>query len=283
MQLSADVGAVIVNHNGADVVGACIDALRAAGVRDIVVVDNGSSDGSPEVIARHDDQVRVERLNNVGFGRGVNHGVAMLDSTYLLSINPDARVRPGALDRMVARLATDDRIGVVGPTIVTPEGTRYPSTRRFPNLVDAIGHGVVGMFFPNNQWSRRYKRVDESLEAEEDIDWVSGSAMLIRRRAFDDIAGFCPDYFMYFEDVDFCWRIHEAGWRIAFVPDAEVLHIGGTSTAKKPYRMIIAHHRSAVRYVWRTTKGISRGWLPIITVGLIVRGLVAIARQALAK
>jgi N-acetylglucosaminyl-diphospho-decaprenol L-rhamnosyltransferase len=122
---------------------------------------------------------------------------------------------------------------------------------------------------------------DIDQEATSPVDWVSGACFMARRRALDELGGFDESYFMYLEDVDLCWRAHRAGWTVAYVPTAVVTHVQGVSTAGHPYRMLVAHHRSAFRFAARTAEGRHRVALPGVALILAARLALASARQAL--
>ncbi|MGH9071130.1 MAG: glycosyltransferase family 2 protein [Acidimicrobiales bacterium] len=275
------VGAVIVNYNAGDYLSACVASLRSEGISAVVVVDNGSSDGSSSVLAAADAGARIiVPGRNLGYGRGVNRGLAELPGSELVLVgNPDIVVRPGAVAALVAALDGDPAIGLVGPRIEEPDGTLYPSARTFPNLGDSVGHGFVGLVAPDNRWSRRYKMADWDHASEREVDWVSGACFLARRAALDAIGGFDTRYFMFSEDVDLCWRAGRAGWRVAYEPAATVTHVKGVSVEHHPYAMIVAHHRSLLRFAARSAEGRSRALLPVVAAGLSVRtGLACLGR-----
>jgi N-acetylglucosaminyl-diphospho-decaprenol L-rhamnosyltransferase len=165
--------------------------------------------------------------------------------------------------------------------IRTPAGDRYPSARRFPSLIDAGGHALLGLFLPNNPFTRNYQRSDMDVAADtpQRVDWLSGACFLVRRSAFESVGGFDEAYFMYAEDADLCWRLARAGWGTMYVPTAEVLHIQGVSTDHHPYRMIVEHHRSLLRFAGRSTDGWRRLLLPLVAVGIGVRALLACTRR----
>jgi N-acetylglucosaminyl-diphospho-decaprenol L-rhamnosyltransferase len=194
---------------------------------------------------------------------------------YLLVCNPDLVVKPGTISNLVTAMDRDRAVAIAGPRLVNADGTLYPSARAFPSLVDAIGHGVLGLFRPGNRFSRRYKLLDWDHAHAREVDWVSGAFFLVRRDAWDAIDGFDPRYFMYMEDVDLCWRASRAGWRVVYEPSGEVVHLQGMSTDRRPYRMILAHHRSLWRFACRSTGGWRRALLPLVAVGLASRAGVA--------
>ncbi|HET6795087.1 MAG TPA: glycosyltransferase family 2 protein [Acidimicrobiales bacterium] len=274
------VAAVVVNYNAAAYLTGCVASLRAEGLADVVVVDNGSVDGSGEVMAAADPGARfLPTGRNLGYGGGANVGIRATASDHVLVCNADLTIEPGAVSAMVAALEADPRRGIVGPLIRDPDGSLYPSVRTFPALGDAIGHAFLGLVAPDNRWSRRYKMLgwDHAVPAE--VDWVSGACFLARRRLLDELGGFDEAYFMYSEDVDLCWRAWRAGWKVAYEPAAEVVHVQGVSANRHPYRMIAAHHRSLLRFAARTTTGWRRGLLPVVAAGLALRALLAMVQR----
>ena len=277
----SDVAAVIVNYNVRDHLLACVRSLREEGVQEIVVVDNDSRDGSGAALAAADPDARfVPAGANLGFGRAANRGVAATDGSRLLILNPDAVVEAGCVKALAAALDGDDALAVVGPRVDNPDGTRYPSARRFPDLGVAAGHAFLGLVRPGNRFTRRYRMLDHDPDRADDVDWVSGTCMLVRRAAFDAVGGFDEAYFMYVEDVDLCWRLGQAGWRVGYEPAAGVVHTVGASSERAPYRMIAAHHRSLLRFAVRSTTGPRRLVLPLVAVGLGVRTVLAWVQRA---
>jgi N-acetylglucosaminyl-diphospho-decaprenol L-rhamnosyltransferase len=276
------VSAVVVNHEAGDALVQCVATLRLEGIADVIVVDNASSDGSTEALLSADDAVRlVQTGTNLGYGAAANRGIDMTGSELVLVSNPDVAVHGGALRALVEVLGADPTIAIVGPRILEADGTRYPSARRFPSLVDAAGHALLGDLVPGNRFTRRYRLGYVDAEEVTDVDWVSGACFLARRRALEELHGFDQSYFMYAEDTDLCWRARRAGWGVRFVPSAVVTHLQGISTARHPYRMLVAHHRSVFRFAARTEQGWRRLALPATAVFLTLRLGVMCARQAL--
>jgi N-acetylglucosaminyl-diphospho-decaprenol L-rhamnosyltransferase len=276
------VAAVVVNHEAGEALVECVKTLRAEGISEVIVVDNASSDGSTEALVVADGAVRlVQTGTNLGYGAAANRGIDASGSELVLVSNPDVVVHRGALAALVEVLGADPTVAIVGPRILEFDGTRYPSARRFPSLVDAAGHALLGDLVPTNRFTRRYRLGYVDAEEVTDVDWVSGACFLARRRALDELHGFDESYFMYAEDTDLCWRARRAGWGVLFVPGAVVTHLQGISTARHPYRMLVAHHRSVFRFAARTERGWRRLALPAMAVFLALRLGVMCARQAL--
>jgi N-acetylglucosaminyl-diphospho-decaprenol L-rhamnosyltransferase len=272
---SSDTGerrwaAVVVSYNGGDLLERCVRSILAetsAGVPDVVVVDNGSSDGSLERLrtAFPTGTVRiVEAPGNVGYARGANLGIATTDTPVVAVLNADVEVAAGVAGAMVDALAADARLGAVGPRVLNVDGSVYPSARADPGLGVAAGHAALGLVWPTNPFTRRYRQLDCDPNVAREVDWISGAALWLRREALDDVGGWDERYFMYMEDLDLCLRLRRAGWRVSYEPGGEVVHVQGASTSQRPYRMIAEHHRS----VWRFAARRYRGWRRVLLVPL---------------
>jgi len=278
------IAAVVVSFNTGPALVECVASLRANGVAEIVVVDNGSTDGSRAALDAADPQARwVPSGSNLGYGRAANLGAAQVAGMDLLICNPDLVLEPGAVSALARRLDAVGGLGVVGPLIRNPDGSCYPSARTFPDIVDALGHGLFGLVAPRNRFTRRYRLLDWDHAEATEVDWVSGACFLARRRAWDEVGGFDPAFFMYMEDVDLSWRLRDAGWTVGYEPAAEVVHLQGMSANQHPYRMLAAHHASMWRFAWRTTTGARRLFLPLIGVGLAARFVVSAAAHKRAR
>jgi N-acetylglucosaminyl-diphospho-decaprenol L-rhamnosyltransferase len=273
----APLRVVVVTYSPGPSLPAFLDSLRTATSLpyEVVLADNGSTDGVPEAAAG--PQVRlVPTGGNVGYGTAANVGARGFDGEWLVVANPDVTWSPGSLDALLAAAERWPRAGCLGPAIRTPDGRLYPSARAFPSLGRGIGHALLGWAWPANPWTRSY-RAETGTPAEGTAGWLSGSCMLLRRTAFDVVGGFDPSYFMYCEDMDLCRRLVDAGWSSIYVPSAVITHEGGHATARAAGAMLREHHRALYRYLSRQYSGTA--WAPVrvlLGVGLLLRYLLAV-------
>ncbi|HVB06885.1 MAG TPA: glycosyltransferase family 2 protein [Acidimicrobiales bacterium] len=272
MAEGAAVAAVVVNRDGGDSLLGCVESLRAAGVEQVVVVDNASSDGSPARLVAADPAARlVPTGENLGYGRAANRGAARTEAPYLLVCNPDLVAHADAVKVLVAELEQRPEVAAVGPKILDVHGAVYPSARAIPSLVTGAGHALLAPFFPDNPWTRSYRLAEADPGSGREVDWVSGAFLLLRRVAFESVGGFDERYFMYVEDLDLCWRLGRAGWKVRYAPEAVIVHEQGQSAARHPLRMLAAHHRSTWRFECRHARGLERALLPVIGLALLAR------------
>ena len=207
------VTAVIVNYNSADDIFECLDSLRASEHPvELVVVDNASTDGSPDQLASLDDVRLVRSARNLGFGGGVNLGVRTVDPDgAILLVNPDATLAPDAVGRLVETLQSRPLAAAVGPLVCNPDGTVQPSKRTFPTWTQAAMHATIGVFWPGNPGTRAYVCADAPEDRPSRVGWLSASVLLVRAEAFRDVGMFDERFFFYVEDLDLCRRFADAG------------------------------------------------------------------------
>lgn len=277
--------AVVVNFESGPLLLECVRSLLAddsAGVPEIVVVDNGSSDGSVAALrAEHPDVTVVDAGGNVGYAAAANRGIAATSAPHVAIGNPDLVVAPGTAAALLSRLDAEPDLAAVGPALFNPDGSQYPSARTHAPTTDAVGHALLGRWVPGNRFTRRYRQLDAAWDRPRDVDWVSGALLFLRRTALDSVGGWDERYFMYLEDVDLCWRLRRMGWRVAYEPAGRAIHVQGASTAAHPYRMIVEHHRSAYRFATRRWQGPQRLLLGPAACFLAVRAVFALAARAL--
>lgn len=277
--MTVDVTVSIVNWNTADELRGCLDSVLAQNGHtsfSVTVVDNASSDGSAEMVAsEYAGRVcLITNSKNLGFGAGHNQAIRISDSRYVLLLNPDCRIPdPEALRKMVEFMDANPDIGMLGPRVLNPDGSLQYSARRYPTPFAAIfRHTILGKLFPNNRFVREYMMTDWSHDEVRDVDWLSGSALLVRKETMDQIGLLDEQFFMYVEDVDWCRRAHAGGWRVVYFPMTVVTHRIGAASDQNPVPMIRQHHRSMLRYYLKYNgRGPGVILTPIVMLGLWLR------------
>lgn len=273
----AAVAVVTVAYRSNDVLPGFLESIEAASAAPVhcVIVDNRPGEGSLAADLAHQHGAHYIALpSNPGYGGAINAGVASLATSvrWVLVSNPDVVLHAGVIDALAAVGESDERIAAIGPAVLNPDGTVYPSARRVPSLRTGVGHALFVNLWTDNPWTKRYRQdADEAVTAR-DAGWLSGACLLIRRDVFDALGGFDEGYFMYFEDVDLGYRLGKAGWRNRYEPSTAVTHVGGHTAARDSAVMIRAHHTSARRFITRKYSG----WhlWPVraaLSVGLAVR------------
>jgi N-acetylglucosaminyl-diphospho-decaprenol L-rhamnosyltransferase len=220
----------------------------------VIMADNGSNDGAPEEALTRYPNVRLLRTGgNLGYGSAVNRAVAEVfsesdDSDFFVVANPDVQWGPSSIDALLDAAERWPRAGALGPLIRDPDGSVYPSARHLPSLIRGGMHAVVGPFWKANPWTAEYRQ-ERTEPSERAVGWLSGSCLLLRRSAFDQVSGFDERYFMYMEDVDLGDRLGRADWQNVYVPSAEILHDKGHATGREPARNLAAHHTSTYTFL----------------------------------
>jgi N-acetylglucosaminyl-diphospho-decaprenol L-rhamnosyltransferase len=280
--LQVKAAVVVVTYQSSADIQSCLDSFASDPlIGSIVVVDSGSPDVAVtlDIVGKYAN-VRFEAVgSNIGFGAACNRGVANTTEQIVVLLNPDTELAPGCISALVLAMQRtgSERTAVIGPIVTNPDGTVYPSARVFPSIVTSIVHGFVGIVAPKNRFSEKYLRPDRPPE------WISGTAMAVRRSAFESVGGFDEQFFMYVEDVDLCWRLAQRGWGVAQITDAVVTHHIGGSSKHRRFGTVVEHHRSLWRFAIRQSSGLSRFLLPIVAVGLMTRCAVVLIMQTIRK
>lgn len=246
---------VIVSWNVRDLLRRCLDSvLRSAQLCNlpcqVIVVDSDSSDGSQAMVGEFFPQVElVPCQTNVGFVKGNNLGVSRSNGEYILLLNPDTEVVHDALQQMVDYLESHPPVGALGPRLLDPQGSTQSSRRRFPTL--AAGLVESTMFqpcFENSSLLRHYYYLDRSPDEEQEVDWVVGACLLIRREAWETVGSLDENIFMYSEELDWCHRAKSKGWKIVYLPSARVIHYEAQSSNQVSGQRHIFFQTSKVYY-----------------------------------
>lgn len=238
------VGAVVVSYNTRDLLLECLAALEeahAAGeLERIIVIDSGSPDGSAETARIAYPNITVVEVPNRGYGAAANAGLRRLISDALLILNADAIVQPGAIRHLTRALIAEPGVAIVGPRLRYPDGRPQPSRRRFPTRWTPLFEStVLQEWFPTNRAVRHYYVDDVPDDQRQEVDWLYGAALLVRRAAYEQVGGFDERFTMYCEETECCLRFQQADWRVLYVPDSEVIHYeGASSNTGSPERQI---------------------------------------------
>jgi len=247
---------VVVSYNAREDLLACLRSLVRAATPPppITVVDNGSTDGGPALVRADFPGVDVViDPANRGYGAAANLGARRSTASYVLVLNSDTVMPPGALDRLSDYLDANPRAALAGPRLRSPDGRLEPSchpplgTLRSVLEKSWLGRAIarllgLGANWPLVNWAHDHPRA---------VPWVTGAALALRRAAFDAVGGFDEGYFMYAEEADLCWRLWRAGWEVHFAPVADVVHRGAASTAPLRGAMALQKVRSAIRFYRR--------------------------------
>ncbi len=253
------VSVVIVNYNTGDDLRRCLSSLDeglATVAWDCIVIDNVSTDGSSE-LNKPDNRLRTYRnMENVGFARAVNQGLALTEGVEVLILNPDCELLPGSIAVLHVELGRYPDCVVVGPRVVDPDGTIQGSARGDPTIFTGLfgRSSLLTRRFPRSPLAKQNIRTLAEVEPGDTsvvVDWVAGSCMLARRDALDSVGGLDERFFLYWEDADLCRRMRVRGGQIRYMPGATIVHRVGGSTEKAPILAIRAFHASA--YLYYTT------------------------------
>ena len=275
-----DLSIIIVNWNTRDLLAQCLDSVfETAGDLDleVFVVDNASTDCSADTVRKDFPQVKlIENNENVGFARANNQAIQESTGRYVLLLNPDTEVRTDALETLVRFMEEHPGTGAAGAGLINPDGTIQPSCYPSPTLLRELWRLFhLDAIRPY----ARYDLHDGILETPQEVDFVHGACLLLRRKALDQVGSLDEDYFIYTEEVDLCHRLRQKGWKVYWVPKAVVVHYGGQSTHQVAARMFLQLHESKILYFRKHHGPLSAQLYKLI---LLVSALVRLAVSPLA-
>jgi N-acetylglucosaminyl-diphospho-decaprenol L-rhamnosyltransferase len=240
----ADASVVIVTWNALPWLEQCLDSVRG---HDTVVVDNGSTDGTVELVRERYPDVRLVEQENRGMGGGNNTGMRSSDGRYFFLLNPDAWVVDGGLERLVEFADAHPEAAVVGPRLLNTDGTLQRSVRGEPTLWRlATEYWFIRKLAPRSRLLNPLYAGGFAHDEVREADWLYGPALLVRREAADAVGLFDEDFFMFSEETDWLTRFRRAGWKVLFFPGAEVVHVGGASHGG---RMYVENLRGHLRFI----------------------------------
>jgi len=274
--MTSGISVVIVNWNTRRLLECCLRSILTVGeglVREVIVVDNGSTDDSVAMARDRFPQVRlVENAANEGFARANNRGVGLARTDLVLLLNTDAFLAPGALRALIELAASKPNAALVGAQLRHADGSFQASYTAFPTLAQEF---LILSGLGRALWRPWYPSQDPDEGAPRTVDYVEGACMLVRRSAYLAVGGFDEGYFMYAEDVDLCHTLHDAGWEVWYQPAAVVTHLGGGSSGSRKPEREGDLYRSRVRYFRKHHGDAAAGVLKaMILVLTFLKGLV---------
>lgn len=253
-----DLSILIVNYNGGELVDTCLASIYEnppSGEFEIVFIDNASTDGSFErVKKKFPDMVCQANDGNVGLALAFNDALRLASGRYLMSLDNDTRILPGALDELIETMDADSGIGIAGSMLHNPDMSLQRTFRRKPSWLNALfgRRSLITQIWPSNPLSSKYL-MDEHLETDDpfEVDWVSTAALAISRTAYETAGGLDEDFFVYWVDADWCARVKASGFSIVAVPASHIIHdenLKAKRRARKNTRMVKDFHRGAYLY-----------------------------------
>jgi N-acetylglucosaminyl-diphospho-decaprenol L-rhamnosyltransferase len=247
-----ELSIIIVSWNVAELLAACLDSIDRNVSRlqlEVIVVDSASSDHTVEMVrTRFPQAMLLAQTENLGFSRCNNIGLAAAHGRHLLLLNPDTEVLDDALAKMVAYLNANPAVGIVGPHTLNTDGSTQSTRRRFPTLATGFFESTWFQAYAPKQVMNTFYVTDEPDDAVLDVDWVQGSALMARREVYEQIGGLDEGFVMYSEELDWCRRAKDAGWRVVYLGTAQIVHHGGKSSEQVTARKHIHFHESKLRY-----------------------------------
>jgi GT2 family glycosyltransferase/lipopolysaccharide/colanic/teichoic acid biosynthesis glycosyltransferase len=248
------VSVVIVSYNSRSVLSPCLESLAKHslfGATEVIVVDNASSDGTPTMVRESHPWVRlIAGRKNLGFSRGVNIGIREASGQYILILNPDTAVRRDSIEKLVLFMERNPGAGIVGPKLVYHDGALQYSCRRFYTWkVLVLRRTFLGKVFKDSPALAEHLMLEFDHDSTREVDWILGACLLVRKEAVDSVGLLDERFFLYFEDVDWCYRMKQRGWKVFYHPDSVVIHSYARESAHSVInRSVVAHLASLIRY-----------------------------------
>lgn len=248
-----EVDVIIVTYNSAGEIQFCLKSLVTRNHRyayRVTVVDNASSDGTPELLATHYPFVNLYlSKNNLGFARANNLALWRTRGKYVVFLNPDTEIKEGGLDKLIDFLETHPEAGAAGPKLLNQDGSLQLTGNTFPSLRNFIIEILfLDRLFPRNKVFGAHKLSWWDRKDAAQVDWVMGACLVVRRDVGEKLGWFDESFFMYFEETDLCRRIRDAGYAVYYVPAAEVIHFGGAGVKAYSGKKVYLWHQSLFRY-----------------------------------
>ena len=231
---------VVVTYDALPWIERCLESVRGI---ETVVVDNGSTDGTTDVVRERFPNANLVEFENRGLAAGWNRGIAETSARHVLVLNADAWLVEDALARLLDASGRHPRAAVIGPRLLNPDGTLQRSVRGFPTLWRlATEYLYLRKLAPRSRALNAFYGAGFDHSSERGVEWVMGACMLVRRAAFDDVGPFDERYFLFSEEVDWMKRATDRGWSVVFTPDARCVHVGGAAHGGRLFRENVRGH-----------------------------------------
>jgi N-acetylglucosaminyl-diphospho-decaprenol L-rhamnosyltransferase len=236
----AEVSVVVVTYNSIEYLERCLESVAG---HELIVVDHGSTDGTRELVRERFPHARLIEQENRGFGGGMNTGMRVAAGRYFLLLNADAWVLADGVERLCAFADEHPEAAVVGPRLLNPDGSLQPSVRGFPTLWRlATEYFFLRKLAPRSRLFNAFFGAGFDHRSVHEADWLGAACLLVRRGAVEEVGYFDEDYFLFSEEVDWCWRFRQAGWKVLFFPGAEVVHVFSASYNPKLFNELVGGH-----------------------------------------
>ncbi len=266
-----DISIIVVNWNTAELTLQCLESIYHSKSKltfEIIVVDNGSTDESVSAISDRFSDVRIiTNSENLGFAKANNQGISEGKGRYYLLLNSDTLVLPGALEKMVHIADTDQSIGVVGPKLLNMDDTLQKSWASFPTLLSEL----LGQNF-------RFRKKAPQIPDAYEVDWIMGACMLVRSNVIKDVGAMDDDYFMYSEETDWCYRIKRGGWKVIYLSNVAIYHLGGGSASRGSLTQLALLYQSKILFF---QKHYGKYLAVVLRYGLAISNTVGLIRRTL--
>lgn len=278
---------IIVSWNVKKVLIDCLGSIKenpASEPFEVVLVDNASSDGTVESVRdKSPDVVVIANSQNLGFAAANNQGIEVSQGEYILFLNPDTIIHPNSLDILVRIMDDNEDVGACGPKLLNEDGTTQRSVRHFPSFRGALYRHTAFRFL--GIFKGKYKKwlmKDFNYSEQVDVDQVMGAAMMTRKLVLQQVGSMDESFFVYYEEVDLCYRIKQAGWRIVYIPEAVVTHLGGRSAGQIPVGKRIIAMTSLLKFFRKHRGGFASAiFVCVFKPAIVVNALVNIASGAI--
>src|SRR5262249_25905639 len=245
---SPRVAVVVVSFNTKSLLLECLQSIRSTTgpiLVEAIVVDNGSHDGSPEMVREFYPEVRlIANTTNLGFGRACNQGIRSTSAPFVLLLNSDARLSESSLDPLLSCFSSDEQCAAAGCCLLDTTACERPNTWRFLTPLNQALESLGLTRFTPERFSRSYKPRPDENGIDCSVDWIEASCLMLRRAAVEQVGLFDERFFMYSEDEDLCWRLRLSGWRICYSNRGHSIHHGGASARHNPLENLRHFYRS---------------------------------------